>query len=268
MLVLSLQRSSGAAAVPSCTRPPDVPPPLSCSFTPEGEYCIEYPGLVRFRFSPDSSRITALCEPGTSDAYVHELFARELTPLVIQLKGREVLHASAVLTHSGVVAFCGESGAGKSTLAYAFALCGYPLVADDALVIDSTSPIRIAPLPFAIRLRPDAASFFGSSPEAPVNSQGCQQDPLRALVLLEREPDAAVPRVTRLRAADAFRSLLPHAYCLSLHDLERKRRMVSSYLDLAERVPAFQVTFAPGLERVAAVRLAIEDQLADAGRYS
>src|ERR671935_59558 len=53
-----------------------------------------------------------------------------------KLAGREVLHASAVITARGVVAFCAVSTTGKSTIAYQFSRRGYGIWADDALAFD------------------------------------------------------------------------------------------------------------------------------------
>jgi hypothetical protein len=55
--------------------------------------------------------------------------------LVINLRGGEALHTSAVLTSHGVVAFAGSAGAGKSTIAGSFFAAGYPLISDDCLAL-------------------------------------------------------------------------------------------------------------------------------------
>lgn len=51
--------------------------------------------------------------------------------ILMQQRGRVVLHASAVKVNDHAVLFCGPSGAGKSTLAVALGMFGYPSVADD-----------------------------------------------------------------------------------------------------------------------------------------
>ena len=56
-------------------------------------------------------------------------------PLILSRRESLVLHASAVLTGNGVIAFVGNGGTGKSTLATHFALSGWPLIADDFLVL-------------------------------------------------------------------------------------------------------------------------------------
>jgi hypothetical protein len=56
-------------------------------------------------------------------------------PLVINLRGGEALHASAVLTPHGIIAFSGPAGSGKSTIAGSLLKAGFPLMSDDCLVL-------------------------------------------------------------------------------------------------------------------------------------
>ena len=55
--------------------------------------------------------------------------------LALRLSGRLVLHGNAVLVEGRVLAWIGDKGAGKSTLAAAFVAAGYPLLADDQLLL-------------------------------------------------------------------------------------------------------------------------------------
>lgn len=54
---------------------------------------------------------------------------------VLHQRGMFPLHASAVVTPQGAVAFAGPSGSGKSTIAAAFHRMGYPLLADEICAI-------------------------------------------------------------------------------------------------------------------------------------
>jgi hypothetical protein len=60
--------------------------------------------------------------------------------LLLQLRGRIVLQASAVAVAGGAVLFCGPTSAGKSTLAAALGRRGYPTVCDDLCAIDMIAP--------------------------------------------------------------------------------------------------------------------------------
>ncbi|MFN8445028.1 MAG: hypothetical protein U0175_29850 [Caldilineaceae bacterium] len=53
----------------------------------------------------------------------------------LEQRGIPVLHAAAVATPQGAIAFVADSGCGKSTLASAFVRAGYPLLTDDNLAI-------------------------------------------------------------------------------------------------------------------------------------
>lgn len=66
------------------------------------------------------------------------------------------LHASAVLTREGVVAFLGPKGVGKSTLAAALVQAGAPLVTDDTLPVDLSSVPMAWPGVHTLRVHEDA----------------------------------------------------------------------------------------------------------------
>ena len=59
----------------------------------------------------------------------------KVIPAISVMRGYEGLHAAAVESPDGVVAIMGSSGAGKSTLALELMRCGWPLFADDVLVL-------------------------------------------------------------------------------------------------------------------------------------
>ena len=50
--------------------------------------------------------------------------------------------------------------------------------------------------------------------------------------------------VNRLSRMDSVTVLLPHAYCFTMDDPDRKRLMMRRYIELARRVPTFAVTMA------------------------
>src|SRR6185437_15564144 len=64
-------------------------------------------------------------------------------------RGLLPLHASAVATGEGAIAFLGSSGAGKSSLAAFLARAGYRVLADDICVIDPTASRYRRVLPVA-----------------------------------------------------------------------------------------------------------------------
>jgi len=58
---------------------------------------------------------------------------------VLCVRGVACLHASAISIGDRAVAFVGPEGVGKSTIATAFAMRGYPVVADDMLALTSSN---------------------------------------------------------------------------------------------------------------------------------
>jgi hypothetical protein len=216
-------------------------------------------GLASFRFAADSDDVVAFALPSSPDEAVVDAYQRAVLPMVLQVSGREVLHASAVLVHGRVVAFCAVSGTGKSTIAYGLSRRGHPLWGDDAVTVDLAGPTTEAvSLPFAIRLDAQAASFFGGDGG---QRAGSARAPLGALFVLERAEGEGDSELVRLAPAQAFPALLVHAYCFSLESAARKRRMLEHYLELADRVPVFSVRFSPGFARLAGLLDRIEEAL-------
>jgi hypothetical protein len=219
------------------------------------EYWAYLPVVGAFRSEPDG-RILAVPNPGVSDDLVLDTYRRTIVPMTLQLLGRQVLHASAVEAPAGVVGFCADSQTGKSTIAYGLAGKGYRVCADDALAFETAGPtVRVHELPFSVRLRPASAAYFDVPvPPAPVLDAdgritvGETSLPLAALCILSRQEEGQGVELRRLPAEDVIRMLLPHAYCFTLLNDELKRETVQQYLELAGRVPVYEVRFTATLD--------------------
>lgn len=206
---------------------------------------MELPGVGSFRFG-GGPHVTAFPAGGVHDETVEDAFRRIVLPMALQAAGEEVLHASAVVGPAGVVAVCAVSGTGKTTMAYALSRRGHPIWADDAVVFDpGDEGVLAQPLPFTLRLKGESATFFDGAPTDTLYEPGAER--LAAILVLERDE---VMSVERLDTAAAFPLVLEHAYCFDLDESERKRAMMSSYLDLMARVPAYRVRMQPGLDRL------------------
>jgi hypothetical protein len=215
------------------------------------EHWMQLLNVGLFVFGEEADVVTAFPEVDASAETVEDGFRRAVLPMALQVLGRDVLHASAVLGRPGVIAFCAVSETGKSTVAYALGRRGYRLWADDALAfrIDDGA-VTAVPLAFTLRLRPATSEFYGVDGDASL-VEPTAAERLSAVCVLERSSvgDDAAP-VERLLGADAFSAVLPHAYCFSLADEARKARMTSSYLELVDRVPVFLVRIRSGLEHL------------------
>jgi len=237
-----------------------------------GEWCwFRIDELATYRFPPSSPDLSVACvaEPfeDRSAGTVIDAYYRSVVPLALQVYGLEAMHGTAIDTGAGAIALCGHSHAGKTTLTYALSRRGYPVLADDGLVIDvASSGARVAlqPIPFALMIREYSAEHFGTQVRAKVTvSEDAAPTvtvapvPLAAVVRLSREKDAELG-VARLSPAEAFRVLLDHCYVFSLDDVGRKGRMMAAYLRFANTVPVFTLTYPDGLEHLDEAVAAIE----------
>jgi hypothetical protein len=243
-------------------------------YSARGAYWLYFPGLANYRFT-GTGDVIAVAYPSARQEWIDDTFYRSVLPLVLQVRGSEVLHASAILTEQGVVAFCATSETGKSTIAYGLSRRGYLIWSDDAVVFDSSkSVVSTIPLPFQVRLRPTSAAYFGQQQAVSYtlgdgygtnDSPHTQPAPLTALWALKQMPPSSTSdtvTIRQLTSAEAYAGMLPHAYCFSLQNQERKRQMLQTYLDLVIKVPIFELCFPTGIERLPSVLDCIEQIVA------
>lgn len=227
----------------------------------DGVNVVELEGIGRFEFSPGERTVIVRPERSAPTELVHDTYRRWILPIAVQSLGFEVLHAGAVLSHGGVVAFCGASGSGKSTIAYALAQRGYSLFADDALAFEGPPDrLRALPLPFELRLRPLALAHFGLNGAAPEPADHVSGPaPMAAVFLLQRE--AKSPAVDPVAPEEALPALLEQSYHFGNEKGARKRAMLSAYLALATGAPILRLTVAGGLARLDETLDAVEATL-------
>jgi hypothetical protein len=243
------------------------------SRTAGAERRVEVLGLGEFVFDEVTDEVRAYVPPPMDQGRIRETYRRAVLPMVLQARGTEVLHASAVQTERGALVLAGRSGVGKSTMAMGLAARGYRPWADDAVAWDVSDGVaRVLPLAFGLRLHPRAAAFFGCGRRAaPAGKVEIERSPrvpswrpasLAAVCVLERGPDddGAVV-IEKLSPSAAFRAILPHAFCFDLGDASCKRRMAERYLQLAIRAPCFVVRFGHGLSRLASLLDAVEKDI-------
>ncbi|HYJ86510.1 MAG TPA: hypothetical protein VEW46_10665 [Pyrinomonadaceae bacterium] len=229
------------------------------------EYRMHLPGLATFSFTGHRDEISACLTEDTREDLVVDAYFRKVLPLALQVRGREVLHASAVRFPTGVVALCGVSATGKSTIAFGLGRRGYGLWADDSVVLELSDRIRAVALPFNIKLRSRSAELFKIDSSATSYIQGRKEPlpeehaPLSAICVLSKVPEAASPvSIRRLASAEAFANVLTHACCFTFDNAERKRRMMHHYLDLVATIRIFEIRFQTGLANLPPILDAIE----------
>jgi hypothetical protein len=139
-------------------------PWLSCAKT-EGGYLLRFNKLADFTIDRNGREIVCMPRSGIPEDTIHHLLLDQVIPLVINLRGGEALHASAILTPRGVVAFAGPAGSGKSTITASLLKMGYPFVSDDCLSLhEKDQKIYAIPAYPGLRLWKDAeAHLFGEN---------------------------------------------------------------------------------------------------------
>lgn len=157
---------------------------------------------------------------------------------LLHQRGVLPLHAGAVRVNGGCVAFVGRSGMGKSTLTAALNRAGYPLVADDVLVLtqgDSGTTLAWPAYP-ELKIWADSARRLGVSTRTlrrlrtwkkkyslPALESHCDQPlPLHRVYVLGLSDDDLVSMVP-LEGAKKLEALMEHTYRVQyLEGLERK----------------------------------------------
>jgi hypothetical protein len=233
------------------------------------EHWMHLPGLASFRFSSRGDDVAAALASAESDELIVELFHRRVLPMAVQVRGREVLHASAIRGPDGVLAFCGTTQSGKSTIAFGLSQRGYSLWADDMVAFEMSDrgPVSVS-LPFRPRLRKAPAELFAVDTNARTVVQydatppGTYREPLSMVFILRKEATAASPvTLRRLSSSDAFATVLDHACCFIPQAEERKRLMIRHYLELVAKTPIFELCLQPGLANLPVILDQIEELL-------
>lgn len=98
-------------------------------------YLLRFHDLADFLLDRQGTEVVALANRDVPEETLHHILLNQVLPLLLNLRGQDALHATAVLTPYGVCAFAGLAGVGKSTLAASFLLAGYPVISDDCLVL-------------------------------------------------------------------------------------------------------------------------------------
>lgn len=231
-------------------------------------YRLTFPELVCV-VSADGARI-AIDADGSAPDTAH-LLLHQVLPLAVSRLGRFVLHACAVETPHGAVALIGDSGVGKSTLAAAFCSRGFPLVADDALVVDlDDDQVRTWPTADGLRLWADAmpaARVLQPAAVAPSGRKHRVPAPLAAVpsdlarIVLIGDTSLSGITLNPEDAAAARMAILPHVFRLDVTDTAESRAIFDAVHALARRVAVRRAVYPNGLELLDGMVDAILDDL-------
>ncbi len=175
-------------------------------------------------------------------------------------RGDVPLHAAAVEVDGGAILIAAPGRFGKTTLASAFVAAGYRLLAEDTSCCRVGDPPLVLPGPAMLRLRRDVQPhmFLPSAPPVArdderihlalndsVRGDG-EPVPVRAVVFLRPDPQRCeLTRVDPLR-------VVPDLWAQSFRLPSRAEgaRRFCQLVDLASRVPAWDLTRPQGFERL------------------
>jgi hypothetical protein len=216
-------------------------------------------GLADFEIDAALARV--VCHPviaGPSQD-VPIVMAGAVASFLAAMRGRFILHASAIDLGGRAVAFAGERGQGKTTMATLFCVAGFPLVTDDVLPLDiDEAPGHPAVYGhrsgFELRLRTTAATLidrFPASIERRVTSDdrrairpvmsGRPSMPVAAIILPRPDRESSSPRARRLGVAEAGLALHRCTRTEGWRDPGILRRNFSQVSQLVETVPVYAV---------------------------
>ena len=216
----------------------------------------------RFTLSADGTQIAHLAPPHVDRSAVALDLIGVVLPVALHRDGAWCVHASAVQTASGAIAFVAERGTGKSTLAAACVQAGCALVADDVVVLRETrAGITVTPSGVPLRLDAATARAVGAaSGDADdwgkvrvVSVVAHDTLPLDAIYLLQAiVADSELERAPRDTRAAAL-ALLAHGKITTLLGSDAAGDALSRCVALAHRATVYDLALPRDLSRLGAI---------------
>ena len=289
-----ISRLNGLGSRPTVSPFLSIPRPtgkpwLSCFDETDG-YRLQFPDLADFLVDRSGSIIRYTTARHTPPDVLQHLILNQVLPLILNLRGQEALHATAILTPNGVCAFAGPAGAGKSTLAASFQLAGYPVICDDCLVLREDRD-RIVALPAypGIRLAEDAVEGLKARSHVhrsnkrrtskhlllvkdPFCSFPSEPQPLIRVYTMapfsteKPSPGFRTPLIEPLSLRDGFIEVLACLFRLDVADRRMLHRQFEFVNRLTAHVPVSRLRVPHTFSTLAAVRRMIVEDLKRADR--
>jgi hypothetical protein len=233
---------------------------------------IDFWRRASFLVSFDTRSIICYPRGSASLEAIRQLLVGHVVPLLFAEEGCLALHASAVQTPDGVVAFVAPSGGGKSTIALALAAAGCPIVGDDCLIVDVKDGVcRARPFHAGLRLWPEALSvvYGGGRPVTHRTQSAVRKKrvaaqalglkirarpaPLHRVYLLAPLSGVSVPTIDPVLRADAVVALMLATFQLGMDEPVRLRRAFEMLSTLVARVRVQRLSVPADLGQISAV---------------
>ncbi len=223
-----------------------------------GAYVLRFIDIADFSVNLSTRHVTCQPVPGIADETLADLHFNQVLPLIMGTDGDLVLHASAVATPAGAVAFLGATGRGKSTLAAAFARQGSPFITDDGLILDASERgYLVRPRRPILRLRPDSEMEILGAAKTPDKDEATKTRvaarpgipfaeaavPLAAIYLLTEPGAYEAPEIRRLPPPEALTALMSHCFILDVEDKPVVRAHFHQLSDLAVQMGCFTLDY-------------------------
>lgn len=210
--------------------PRQIASPLAISDSCEAnaqEFLLRLPGIGTY-YVRNGTDVTVEPAAGVAAIDLRAYLLGNVFAVLCHQRGLLPLHASAVGTPRGAVAFLGDSGAGKSSLVAFLAQRGHTVLADDICLLDPKAPLHSRVLPVApwLKLWRTTLDALGQTSaglprvftEDDKYRYAMHADPtptaLAEIILLERIPagEHDAPRLERLAPVHALHAVLELTY--------------------------------------------------------
>lgn len=232
--------------------------------------------LLRFRqsgdvlMSRDLSRIEVRPDRTARHDLLPVLLAGTVCAFLLAMRGKTVLHASAVSVDGAAIAFVGPSGWGKTTLATLMCLSGASMIADDVTTVELGPPVACRGGATELRLRRAASPLASTHPD--LTSRRTVDDrialqattsvseavPLAAIVFPGPSREATRVRIQRVPAPAALMKMLGLLRVEGWNEPAVLRRDFDLLGRLVNRTPAYSaiVPWGPPFSPVVRAELA------------
>jgi len=225
------------------------------SFARRGDRTVaRFYGLADFEIDPSGRCLEYHRDPAADPELLAILIAGTLTAYLLAVTGTLVLHASAVETDGGALAFAGLSGQGKTTLATLLCAEGFPLVSDDLLpVVADGDVVWCVPSGIELRVREKAGGlvqrFAADTPRrrtvdqrnaVAASTTTAERLPVRAVVIPWPDRGSDRLRARRLGAGEAAFALARYQRVEGWMEADHRRWQFEQLGALVAAVPVLE----------------------------